>query len=524
MGVATGATEHETAQKNMKNLSHTVLLRGRWFLIAVVFCCAAACAPGASAAGTAKTTHTASHHAHAGTVQESAKAKARMARLQHSRRLASTRVAANHATSGSRASAGAAHGRAVHGATLRRASYRTRRGHYSERFTADSFSEDNTIGDVTEGEDAVVRQAAINALGGMNGTAVAIDPATGRILAMVNQKLALSSGAEPCSTIKVMVALAALEEKVVTRDTPVSLGGGYHVTLTEALAHSVNLYFEVLGRTMGFERVKHYANQFGLGELAGYNIPGEHVGVYPDEELPQKLGGVGRMCSFGESISMTPLQLGALMSAIANGGTLYYLQHPQTLLDVATFKPQVKRTLNIAPIIPEISDGMAGAVRYGTAKSLRASFNAFPVLGKTGTCSNNGTRYGWFASFSDTPSGRIVTVFFLTGGRSTFGPKAAELTGQFYQQLWDKSYFATRNAPTGMMPGGMPVSSLPAQMGTPAPTMSTPVLMETTAGSNNPGANSSGSSSSGSSILGAPATAVPASAAATSATSSGAVK
>ena len=41
-----------------------------------------------------------------------------------------------------------------------------------------------------------------------------------------------------------------------------------------------------------------------------------------------RLGGVGKMCSFGESISMTPLQLGALVSAIANGGTLYYLQHP----------------------------------------------------------------------------------------------------------------------------------------------------------------------------------------------------
>ncbi len=148
---------------------------------------------------------------------------------------------------------------------------------FSERFYASSFADNLTVGDVTAGEDPRVRAAAIEALGNMNGTAVAIDPATGRILAMVNQKLALSSGAEPCSTIKLTVALAALQEGLIKRDTPVNLGGGYKVDLTYALAKSVNPFFEVLGRTMGFERVKHYANQLGLGELAGYNIPGSSL-------------------------------------------------------------------------------------------------------------------------------------------------------------------------------------------------------------------------------------------------------
>ncbi len=323
-----------------------------------------------------------------------------------------------------------------------------RRTRYYEHFSASSFADNLTLGDVTEGEDPVVRAAAIEALGNMNGTAIAIDPSTGRILAMVNQKLALSRGAEPCSTIKLTVALAALEEGIVRRDTPVNLGGRYHMTMTEALAHSNNLYFETLGRQLGFERVKHYANEFGLGELAGYHIQGEQLGTYPDEELPASLGGVGRMCSFGESVSMTPLQLGALVSAIANGGTLYYLQHPENAIDLAAFEPKVKRTLDIAPLIPEISVGMQGAVQYGTARSLRANFSEFPVMGKTGTCSNNGTRFGWFGSYADTPNGRIVTVFFLEGGRPTFGPKAAELTGQFYRALWDKSYFLQKTVAT----------------------------------------------------------------------------
>ena len=290
----------------------------------------------------------------------------------------------------------------------------------------------------------MVRQAAVDALGDMNGTVVAIDPSNGRILAMVNQKLALSTGAEPCSTIKLSVALAALEEGIVTKETPVNLGGHYHLNMTEALAHSNNAYFETLGRRLGFERVRHYATEFGLGELAGYDIPGEKPGVYPDQPIPESQGGVGRMCSFGEGISMTPLQLGALVASIANGGTLYYLQHPTTPDEALNFHPRVKRVLDIAPILPEIQDGMGAAVRYGTARSLRTNFREFPVLGKTGTCSEDGTRFGWFASYADTQYGRIVAVFFLEGGRPTFGPKAAELTGVFYRDLWDNSYFAAK--------------------------------------------------------------------------------
>ena len=167
-----------------------------------------------------------------------------------------------------------AHGRG-HGA---RPTLAVRRTRYHEHFSASSFADNLTLGDVVEGEDPVVRAAAIEALGNMNGTAIAIDPSTGRILAMVNQKLALSRGAEPCSTIKLTVALAALEEGIVRRDTPVNLGGQYHLTMTEALAHSNNLYFETLGRQLGFERVKHYANEFGLGRAGRVSHSGGAAG------------------------------------------------------------------------------------------------------------------------------------------------------------------------------------------------------------------------------------------------------
>jgi len=319
-----------------------------------------------------------------------------------------------------------------------------RRHRYYERFTANSFMEDAADGDVTAGEDPIVRQAAIDALGNMNGTVLAIEPTSGRLLAMVNQKLALSSGAQPCSTIKLSVALAALSEDLITKETEIQLGRRSRMNLTTALARSNNAYFEALGRQLGFEKVSFYAHEFGLGELAGYGIPGEQLGIYPEEEISAKLGGVGKMCSFGEGISMTPLQLGAMVSAIANGGTLYYLQHPTSADQVANFEPRVKRHLDIAPLIPEISDGMAGAVTFGTARSVRVNFSEEEILGKTGTCSKSGTRYGWFASYANTNVGRIVTVVFLQGGRPTYGPKAAEIAGRMYRGLYDHSFFAAK--------------------------------------------------------------------------------
>jgi membrane carboxypeptidase/penicillin-binding protein len=331
-----------------------------------------------------------------------------------------------------------------------------RKKKYYERFSGNSFANDQIEGDSTAGEDPVVRAAAIEALGNMNGTVVSIDPDSGRILAMVNQKLALSAGAQPCSTIKVAVALAALSENVITKDTEIQLGKYWRMDLTSALAHSNNAYFAAVGTKLGFERVSYYARQFGLGELAGWQIPGEHLGTFPTTELDAKLGGVGKMCSFGEGISLTPLQLGALMAAVANGGTLFYLQHPVAPDEVANFTPRIKRKLDIGPAIPDISDGLSGAVEYGTARYLRSSFIEEPILGKTGTCSKNGIRYGWFASYANTEYGRIVTVIFLEGGRPTYGPKAAELAGLFYRNLYDHNYFVVKATTVPTLDSGVP--------------------------------------------------------------------
>jgi len=295
---------------------------------------------------------------------------------------------------------------------------------------------DSTVGDNVDGEDLEVRRAAVDALGPYNGSVVVVDPSTGRILTMVNQRLALSSGFQPCSTIKVSVALAALREKVVGADGKLFQHGGYN--LTQALAHSNNFYFATLGTKLGFDKVSYYAHLFGYGEQAGLNIPGESPGRFP--AAPPRNGGVGMLTSFGEEISQTPLQLAALISALANGGTLYYLQYPRTQQEIDSFVPRVKRQLEIQGVIPELKAGMRGAVEYGTAR--RAQQDE-PIAGKTGTCTDSHTHLGWFGSFNDAGKNKLAVVVLLTGGRPAIGPMAAEVAGEVYRNLSQRNYFAS---------------------------------------------------------------------------------
>lgn len=299
---------------------------------------------------------------------------------------------------------------------------------------------DSTAGDLADGEDLTVRQAAVDALGPLNGSVVVVDPNTGRILSMVNQKLALAGGFVPCSTIKVPVALAALNEGIISMHTKLRLGPQWYMNLTDALAISNNVFFARLGEALGFERVQRYAQMFGFGEKAGWNIPGEQLGTFPDA-VP-KLG-VGRLTSFGDDIAATPLQQAAFVSSIANGGTLYYLQYPRTEEDSASFAPKIKRQLDIAGLIPNVLPGMTAAVRRGTAR--RAYDPADPIMGKTGTCSENGARLGWFTSYSDLGN-KLAVVVLLRGGRDVFGPRAAEIAGHVYKNLNERNYFASHRS------------------------------------------------------------------------------
>ncbi|HWZ98053.1 MAG TPA: penicillin-binding transpeptidase domain-containing protein [Candidatus Dormibacteraeota bacterium] len=304
---------------------------------------------------------------------------------------------------------------------------------------------DPTLGDITDFDDPIVRAAAVDALGKYNGSVVAVDPNSGRILAVVNQKMAYSDGAIPCSTIKPTIALAALEENVITRDTMLKVGRRKYMNLTEAMAHSNNVFFEQLGQRMGFETVSKYGRLLGLGELAGYNLNDERPGAFP--MAPPQKGGVARMSSFGEGIQVTPFQLASLAAAFANGGTLYYLQYPQLSQpgqEVPAFEPRIKRELNIAPLLPELREGMLAAVLYGTGKrSFDVGGDELPA-GKTGTCSDDQSHVGWFLSYADEAHPKIALAVLIRGRSSLIkGPLAAGVAGRIYRRLREQNYFAS---------------------------------------------------------------------------------
>ncbi len=299
---------------------------------------------------------------------------------------------------------------------------------------------DSTEGDSVDGEDLAVRRAAVSALGPYNGTVVVADAMSGRLLTIVNQRLAYKSGFQPCSTIKIVAALAGLSEGIIDQNTLLRSRFRKKIDLTEALAHSDNAFFSAIGVKLGYERIFKYATLFGLGEKAGLDLEAEQPGTVASEPPAD---GLGMMTSFGEGIYMTPLELAGMVSAVANGGTLYYLQHPKTHDEIGQFSPRVKRQLDIAQWLPTIKPGMMGAVEYGTAR--RAGYNATePIFGKTGTCTDgrSPTHLGWFGSYNELGDNKLVVVVLLTGGKPVNGPVASGVAGAVYKNLSQDNYFA----------------------------------------------------------------------------------
>jgi penicillin-binding protein 2 len=311
--------------------------------------------------------------------------------------------------------------------------------HSKKRATAPLV--DPTLGDSVDGEDLMARRAAVMALGPQSGAVIVADPSTGRILSVVNQKLAYQGAYEPCSTIKIVAALAGLNEGIINQETAFKIKKHHSMDLTEAIAHSNNAYFASVGEQLGYDKIVQYGQMFGLGEKAGLNIDSEQPGLIA--EAPPT-DGLGMMTSFGEGFYMTPMELTAIVSAVANGGTLYYLQHPSSQTEIDQFIPQVKRQLNVAQWMTNIKPGMMGAVEYGTAR--RAGFSAAePIFGKTGTCTDNrsATHLGWFGSYNEVGERKLVVVVLLTSGaHSVSGPIASGVAGAVYKNLSGENYFA----------------------------------------------------------------------------------
>jgi membrane peptidoglycan carboxypeptidase len=282
--------------------------------------------------------------------------------------------------------------------------------------------------DDLSGEDPEVRRVAINALGNHAGTVVVMDPVTGRVYSVVNQEWALHRGFKPCSTIKLVTGVAGLSENAIPLVE--TANDGFRLDLTSALAHSNNPFFQQVGARIGPEKMVNYARELGLGEKTGVNVPFEFSGKLP-EVKPDVVE--RRMFSHADGFQVTPLQLGTLVSAMANGGRLLTPQIPHSSKEANKMSPKVRRVLPIsADVWQRMVPGMVGAVNYGTGQ--RAYDPTQTVAGKTGTCIGDNGWVGLFASYAPLANPRLAVVVIAEGtdGRRHFPVSVA---GEIYRQL-----------------------------------------------------------------------------------------
>jgi membrane peptidoglycan carboxypeptidase len=287
--------------------------------------------------------------------------------------------------------------------------------------------------DNTAGEDQQVRRVAINALGNHAGTVVVMDPMNGKVYSIVNQEWALRRGFKPCSTIKLVTGVAGLSENVI-QPSELASASDNRMDLTSALAHSDNSYFERVGGGLGFDKMIHYAKEMGLGEKTGANVPFEYAGRLPEMGPGFALH---RMFSYADGFEVTALQLGNLVSAMANGGKLLVPQIPNPQDPSAKFKVKVRRKLDIdGNVLQRMIPGMIGSVNYGSGR--RAYDPLQTVAGKTGTCNGGGGSWvGLFTSYAPLANPRLAVVV-ITRGTDAHHHLPAAVAGQIYRDLHDR--------------------------------------------------------------------------------------
>jgi membrane peptidoglycan carboxypeptidase len=288
----------------------------------------------------------------------------------------------------------------------------------------------NIAKDDPTGEDPEVRRVALSALGNHAASVVVMNPKTGRVYTIVNQQWGVRTGFKPCSTIKLVSGLAGVAEGVID---PVAENASYgsRMNLTDALAYSINSYFQQVGQKVGFDRMSSYARQLGLGERTGINHAGEFPGRWP---LFKNDTGMLRMSSHGDDIEVTPVQLATLASVFANGGTLLMPHLPRTPEEDLKFKTEVRRQLNIPQeSLRRMLPGMIGSVNYGSGH--KAYDPSETIAGKTGTCIDTDRVWvGLFTSYAPVEDPQLA-IAVVGRGTDAHSHVPAAIAGQIYRTL-----------------------------------------------------------------------------------------
>ena len=343
-------------------------------------------------------------------------------------------------------------------------------------------------------EDAIKEQMITLGSSGSFATgasAVAMDPQTGAILAMVSwpsydsnhfsqgisakewnslitnpnhpmQNRTISSMYPPGSTFKVITGAAALEAHVMTPSEQIYDSGKHWIIdkrnaqgeafgwidFYQAMAKSDNVYFYEMGRRLGIDRLAAMSRAFGLGEKTGIDLPGETEGNVASEEYKREVFnqdwylGETFDAAIGQSYTLvTPLQMAVVYSAIANGGYRYrpYLVTRIDNFDgtpLKIFSPEVMGTVPISKTTLEtIQASILGVMKKeGTGGFLFANY-PIPIAGKSGTAETNGIDNGWFIAYApyDKPEIVVVVMFEHSGfGADSAAPVVKKMMDAYF--------------------------------------------------------------------------------------------
>jgi len=275
--------------------------------------------------------------------------------------------------------------------------------------------------------DVAIGEASRRALGSTAGSVVALDPRSGRLIALVNPRYGLFNAYQPCSVFKVVVAIAGLSEGIVMPESTYHCVRGCNtwpghgpIDLRRALAVSCNTYFEAIGEQLGYSTVQKYAHLLGLGSPSGINLTGEAGGRVPATVKPSF---VGHLSSHAAGVTTSAVQLAVLLSATVNGGIVY---QPQ-VGPAEGFVSKERWRLPPGTVLGGLADGFVSAVNEGSAT---AAFDPDIVVGgKTGSCAS----LGWFASYAPADKPEVVIVVFVKHGN---GHLASAIAGRIYQDLY----------------------------------------------------------------------------------------
>lgn len=264
-----------------------------------------------------------------------------------------------------------------------------------------------------------------------SGTVIVLDPQTGAVLALAIsprfdpnavasltadrwRNRALTDAYEPGSTMKALVAAAALEEKVMKPSTMV-YGENGRMTIANTVIHdheklgwmtfaqviqkSSNIGAAKTGMALGDQRLYRYLQAFGFGQKTDIDLPGEAGGLvkHPREWGRRSLASI----SMGQEIGVTPIQMVSAVAALANGGVL---MKPYVVSEVRDAQgktlrqilPQVKRRVVSPETARTVTSILEGVVTDGTGA--KAAIPGFRVAGKTGTAQKIDPRTGAYSS------------------------------------------------------------------------------------------------------------------------------